>query len=166
MATSNDLKPLIPEELPADNALAATPPNAPAGEGTSPAVLDPVDGAVGGLPDSEEYEQILGELRSARTEQAVSARRNHKLVLDKVTFGITGAIAVAFVVWGFVGRDSLASSSTVALNWVMEYTGWLFMLLASLFVVFVLWLAWASSATSRWAKTAKNPNSVPFPGSR
>ncbi|MEO5321673.1 hypothetical protein PV761_24215, partial [Arthrobacter sp. CC3] len=67
MATSNDLKPIFPEELPADNALAATPPNVPAGEGTSPAVLDPEDGAVGGLPDSEEYEQILGELRSART---------------------------------------------------------------------------------------------------
>ncbi|MEO5321623.1 BCCT family transporter, partial [Arthrobacter sp. CC3] len=81
MATSRDLKFSTPEESPADSSFAATPPNeqpegtrntttvldVPAGEGTSPAVLDPVDGAVGGLPDSEEYEQILGELRSART---------------------------------------------------------------------------------------------------
>ncbi|MCP8999791.1 BCCT family transporter, partial [Pseudarthrobacter sp. RMG13] len=134
MAISRDLKPSPPEELPADYALAVTPRNVD----TNPAVLDPEDGAAESLPDVEEYEQILEELRTAKTEQAVSLRRNHSLTLDKVTFGITGAIAIAFVIWGFAGRDSLASSSTVALNWVMEYTGWLFMVLASLFVVFVL----------------------------
>ncbi|MDQ0079665.1 hypothetical protein, partial [Arthrobacter oryzae] len=63
MAISNDLKPLTPEELPADNALAEAPPNekpestrntktvigVPAGENTNPAVLDPEDGAAEGL---------------------------------------------------------------------------------------------------------------------
>ncbi|MFJ6002764.1 BCCT family transporter [Arthrobacter sp. NPDC092385] len=92
------------------------------------------------MPDAE-YEQILDELRHARTEQAVADRRSHKLVLDKTIFGITGTIAIAFVIWGFVGRDSLSSTSAGALNWVMEYTGWFFMLTASLFVIFVLWLA-------------------------
>ena len=106
---------------------------------------------------SEEYEQILEELRNAKTEQAVSLRRNHSLTLDKVTFGITGAIAVAFVIWGFVGRDSLASSSTVALNWVMEYTGWLFMVLASLFVVFVLWLALGKFGNIPLGKDGEKP---------
>ncbi len=71
----------------------------------------------------------------------MTERRNRKLTLDKATFGITGVLALAFVAWGFLGRDSLAATSTVALDWVMEYTGWLFMVLASLFVVFVLWLA-------------------------
>ncbi|MCY1157949.1 MAG: choline transporter [Citricoccus sp.] len=104
------------------------------------AVLDPEEGGALPRPDVE-CEQILEELRHAKTEQAVAERRNHRLVLDKVTFGITGAIAIAFVIWGFVGRDSLSETSTGALNWVMEYTGWLFMFLASLFVVFVLWLA-------------------------
>ncbi|MDQ1054421.1 hypothetical protein QE394_002349 [Arthrobacter sp. SORGH_AS 212] len=93
------------------------------------------------LPDTEEYDQILEELRQTKTEHAVSQRRNRKLTLDKATFGITGAIAVAFVLWGFFGKDSLAATSKDALDWVMEYTGWLFMVLASLFVVFVLWLA-------------------------
>ncbi|MCO4251326.1 BCCT family transporter [Pseudarthrobacter raffinosi] len=83
----------------------------------------------------------MHELRQARSEQAVTNRRNRKLTLDKATFGITGALALAFVAWGFLGRDSLSATSTLALNWVMEYTGWLFMVLASLFVVFVLWLA-------------------------
>ena len=91
--------------------------------------------------DAEDTEQIMQELRQTRAEQAVAERRNRKLTLDKATFGITGVLALAFVAWGFLGRDSLAATSTLALDWVMEYTGWLFMVLASLFVVFVLWLA-------------------------
>ncbi|MDE8670194.1 BCCT family transporter [Pseudarthrobacter sp. H3Y2-7] len=91
--------------------------------------------------EAENTELIMQELRRTRAEQAVAKRRNSKLTLDKATFGITGAVALAFVAWGFLGRDSLAATSTLALDWVMEYTGWLFMVLASLFVVFVLWLA-------------------------
>ena len=159
-----------PEELPADN-VAATPRNEKPGSGEkskaaltvsgevdrNPAVLDPDDGGTAILPDVEEYEQILEELRHAKTEQAVADRRNHKLILDKVTFGITGVIAIAFVIWGFVGRDSLSDTSTGALNWVMEYTGWLFMLLASLFVVFVLWLALGKFGNIPLGKDGEKP---------
>ncbi|VXB85536.1 Betaine/ectoine transporter LcoP [Arthrobacter sp. 9AX] len=95
----------------------------------------------GPASEAEDTEQIMQELRQTKAEQAVAERRNRKLTLDKATFGITGAVALAFVAWGFLGRDSLAATSTTALNWVMEYTGWLFMVLASLFVVFILWLA-------------------------
>lgn len=61
--------------------------------------------------------------------------------LDRVVFGVTAVIAVAFLVWGFVSTESLASASGSALDWVMRSTGWLFVLTASGFVVFVLWLA-------------------------
>ncbi|MET7283377.1 BCCT family transporter [Kribbella sp. NPDC005582] len=60
---------------------------------------------------------------------------------DRVVFGVTAAIALAFVVWGFVGATSLGTASTSALTWVETNTGWLFVLLASGFVVYVLWLA-------------------------
>ncbi|MFF1829215.1 BCCT family transporter [Paenarthrobacter sp. NPDC058040] len=170
MAINSDTKSLTPEELPADDSVA----DAPAAnkhtrletpdesisvspDETNPAVLDVEDGGAESLPDSEEYEQILEELRHAKTEQAVSARRNRKLTLDKVTFGITGAIAVAFVVWGFVGRDSLSDTSKGALNWVMEYTGWLFMVLASLFVIFVLWLALGKFGNIPLGKDGEKP---------
>jgi choline/carnitine/betaine transport len=122
-----------------------------------PAVLEPEDGITASLPDEEEYAQILEELRQSKTEQAVSERRNHKLTLDKVTFGITGAIAVAFVIWGFVGKESLSSTSKDALDWVMEYTGWLFMVLASLFVVFVLWLALGKFGNIPLGKDGEKP---------
>jgi choline/carnitine/betaine transport len=166
----NDLKPLTPEELPADNGVAGTPPSdepessrsttvisVSKEEDTNPAVLDPEDAGAAALPDAEEYEQILEELRTAKTEQAVSRRRNHSLTLDKVTFGITGVFALAFVVWGFVGRDSLSATSTTALNWVMEYTGWLFMVLASLFVIFVLWLALGKFGNIPLGKDGEKP---------
>jgi choline/carnitine/betaine transport len=171
MTFNSDLKSHIPEESPADNQEAAAPRNEEPGSGeksktvftvsedvdTIPAVLDPEDGGTAILPDVEEYEQILEELRHAKTEQAVADRRNHKLTLDKVTFGITGVIAIAFVIWGFVGRDSLSETSTGALNWVMEYTGWLFMLLASLFVVFVLWLALGKFGNIPLGKDGEKP---------
>ena len=61
--------------------------------------------------------------------------------VDKVVFGVTAVMALAFVVWGFVGTASMGTVSATALDWVIHNTGWLFVLTASLFVVFVLWLA-------------------------
>jgi len=61
--------------------------------------------------------------------------------IDWVVFGVTAVIAIGFLVWGFVSTPSLASASGGALTWVMENTGWLFVLTGSGFVVFVLWLA-------------------------
>ncbi|WP_258142164.1 MULTISPECIES: BCCT family transporter [unclassified Arthrobacter] len=173
MATNSDTKPLTPEELPADDHVAGIPgaasPTKPARaenpeavisvspDETNLAALSAEGGGAEPISDSVEHEQIMEELRHAKTEQAVSARRNRKLTLDKVTFGITGAIAVAFVVWGFVGRDSLSDTSKGALNWVMEYTGWLFMVLASLFVVFVLWLALGKFGNIPLGKDGEKP---------
>ena len=66
-------------------------------------------------------------------------------------------LALAFVIWGFSGRDSLATTSQNALNWVMQYTGWLFMGLASLFVVFVLWLALGKFGNIPLGKDGEKP---------
>jgi choline/carnitine/betaine transport len=159
-----------PDELRADHAVAEAPRDEEPGRGAqttappgvsgdadgNPTVLDPDDDGARPIPDAE-YEQILEDLRHAKTEQAVADRRNHRLVLDKITFGITGVIALGFVIWGFAGRDSLSETSTGALNWVMEYTGWLFMLLASLFVVFVLWLALGKFGNIPLGKDGEKP---------
>ena len=61
--------------------------------------------------------------------------------MDWVVFGVTAAIAVAFVVWGFVSTKTLGTASSSALDWTVTNTGWLFVVLASAFVVFVIWLA-------------------------
>jgi choline/carnitine/betaine transport len=58
-----------------------------------------------------------------------------------VVFGVTAAITLAFVIWGWAGTDSLESVSTKMLNGLIHNGGWAFMLAASGFVVFALWLA-------------------------
>ena len=67
------------------------------------------------------------------------AQRPQKL--DNVVFGVTAAISIAFVLWGFLSTDTLATASSSGLSWVVHNTGWLFALVASGFVVFVIWLA-------------------------
>ncbi|MFS8202833.1 BCCT family transporter [Streptomyces sp. CWNU-52B] len=60
---------------------------------------------------------------------------------DRVVFGVTAALTVAFVIWGSVATDSLSRASTKMLNGLIHNGGWAFMLAASCFVVFALWLA-------------------------
>ena len=61
--------------------------------------------------------------------------------VDRVVFGVTAALAVGFLVWGFVHTESLGTASSSALSWTVENMGWLFVTLASGFVAFVIWLA-------------------------
>src|SRR3712207_141538 len=96
LALNSELTSPKPTEPPADNdPLAAPDPKAT--ESTDSVLDAEFEAATPVPPETEEYEQILEELRQSKTEQAVTERRNRKLTLDKATFGITGAIAVAFV---------------------------------------------------------------------
>ncbi|MFD9541780.1 BCCT family transporter [Streptomyces sp. NPDC060022] len=60
---------------------------------------------------------------------------------DRVVFGVTAVLTVAFVVWGSTATDSLEDVSSRLLNGLIHNGGWAFMLAASGFVVFALWLA-------------------------
>ncbi|PNV31623.1 BCCT transporter [Streptomyces sp. DH-12] len=60
---------------------------------------------------------------------------------DRVVFGVTAVLTLAFVLWGAVWTDSLENVSTDLLSGLMHNGGWGFMLAASGFVVFALWLA-------------------------
>ncbi|WP_280371475.1 BCCT family transporter [Nocardia wallacei] len=61
--------------------------------------------------------------------------------LDRVVFGITALGSLAFVAWGILDQASLGSAASDAQSWVITNTGWLFVLIASAFVVYVIWLA-------------------------
>ncbi len=60
---------------------------------------------------------------------------------DRIVFGVTAVLTLAFVIWGAAGTESLESVSTSMLGGLMHNGGWAFMLAASGFVVFALWLA-------------------------
>ncbi|MFI8435377.1 BCCT family transporter [Streptomyces sp. NPDC079020] len=60
---------------------------------------------------------------------------------DRVVFGVTAVLTLAFVLWGSVATDSLEKVSSRLLNGLIHNGGWAFMLAASGFVVFALWLS-------------------------
>lgn len=60
---------------------------------------------------------------------------------DRIVFGVTAALTLAFVLWGAVWTDSLEDVSAGLLSGLIHNGGWAFMLAASCFVVFALWLA-------------------------
>ncbi|WP_245819965.1 BCCT family transporter [Rhodococcoides yunnanense] len=60
---------------------------------------------------------------------------------DFLVFGITAAITAAILVWGLVAADSLDSTTSTVLDWLVKNIGWLFIIAASGFVIFSIYLA-------------------------
>lgn len=85
---------------------------------------------------------------------------------DRVVFGVTAVLTVAFVVWGAVATESLEDVSSSALTGLIHNGGWAFILAASGFVVFALWLAISRYGRIRLGAEGSNPSSVPCRGSR
>ena len=85
------------------------------------------------LPTPDELHPAL----DAAVDPTVQRERG----LDKLVFGVTAAVSLGFLIWGFVSTATLATASSTGLDWVMGNTGWLFVLTSSAFVVFVIWLA-------------------------
>lgn len=59
---------------------------------------------------------------------------------DKVVFGVTAVLIVAFVVWGIVSTASLSAASTAALNWTLANVGWLFTAVVAVILLFMLFI--------------------------
>jgi choline/carnitine/betaine transport len=80
------------------------------------------------------------ETHPAIAEPPVCVADRHAAV-DKVLFTVAAVMALGFVAWGFVSPTGLGDASGSALTWITGNLGWLFVLLASAFVLFVIWLA-------------------------
>jgi choline/carnitine/betaine transport len=80
-------------------------------------------------------------LRHPALAQPPAATADRAGTLDTVVFGVAAVVALGFVAWGFLAPANLGSTSGTALTWVEANLGWLFVVLASAFVVFVLWVA-------------------------
>jgi choline/carnitine/betaine transport len=109
------------------------------------------------VQDDLEILQALRETESEHEEARRSSLLFQKGGIDKVVFGVAGLLTLAFVIWGFAGKDNLAATSQVVLDWVMQNTGWLFVALSSLFVVYVLWLAVSRFGNIPLGKDSEKP---------
>ncbi len=85
--------------------------------------------------------QVLDAVHPALEPPAEALRSDRPGSLDRVVFGVTAALSIAFVAWGILSPLTLGQASSVGLEWVVDNTGWLFALAATGFVFFVLWLA-------------------------
>ena len=77
--------------------------------------------------------------------------------LDKVVFGFTAVVSLAFVLWGVFSPATLGGASKSGLTWVVANTGWLFALAATGFVFFVLWLAASRYGAIPLARDGESP---------
>ncbi|MFD6390476.1 BCCT family transporter [Nocardia sp. NPDC060259] len=75
------------------------------------------------------------------TGKMVAGRSPGRYRLDRFVFSATAIGALTFVAWGVLDDESLASAAGTAQKWVITNTGWLFVLVATAFVVYVIWLA-------------------------
>lgn len=59
---------------------------------------------------------------------------------DWLVFSVAAAFVVAFISWGVLGGDSLATATQSVLNWVIEYTGVFFTSVATAILLFMIFL--------------------------
>lgn len=59
---------------------------------------------------------------------------------DWLVFGVAAAFVVAFIGWGVLGGDSLATTAQSTLTWVIEYTGVFFTSVATAILLFMIFL--------------------------
>ncbi|WP_345945106.1 BCCT family transporter [Streptomyces albus subsp. chlorinus] len=95
----------------------------------------------------------------SETEEAFasSGGRTRGPQTDRLVFGVTALLTLAFVVWGAVATDSLADVSSEMLSWTMHNGGWAFVLAATGFVVFSLWLAFSRYGKITLGKEGEEP---------
>ncbi|MFG2141254.1 BCCT family transporter [Streptomyces sp. NPDC048650] len=76
---------------------------------------------------------------------------------DRVVFGVTALLTLAFIAWGAGSTESLKNVSTSMLNWVIDNGGWAFVLAASGFVIFAIWLAVSKYGRITLGKEGEEP---------
>ncbi|MDT0380713.1 BCCT family transporter [Streptomyces sp. DSM 42041] len=81
----------------------------------------------------------------------------HRPRTDRVVFGVSAGLTLAFVLWGGLSTDSLADVSSKLLEVVIHNGGWAFVLAASGFVVFALWLAFSRYGRITLGKEGERP---------
>src|ERR687883_641573 len=77
--------------------------------------------------------------------------------VDRVLFAVSAAMALGFVAWGFATPTGLGTVSSSILGWVTGNLGWMFVLLASAFVVYVIWLAAGKYGRIRLGRDDEEP---------
>lgn len=98
-----------------------------------------------------------GHRHSIMADIAGAPHRPHVAHTDRVVFGVSACLTIAFVLWGALATDSLEDASSTMLDGLMHNAGWAFVLAASGFVLFALWLAISRYGRITLGKAAEEP---------
>jgi len=77
--------------------------------------------------------------------------------VDRVVFLSGLALTLAFVLWGVIAPDSLASTATNLLERIIDATGWMYVLITAGFVVLMLTLAFSRFGRIRLGRDDERP---------
>jgi glycine betaine transporter len=77
--------------------------------------------------------------------------------IDPWVFGIAAGISTAFVLWGVLDSDGVATVADDVLSWVISTFGWLFVLSTAAFLVFAAILAFSRFGRIRLGKDDDRP---------
>ncbi|MFE7749205.1 BCCT family transporter [Streptomyces sp. NPDC057428] len=93
------------------------------------------------MSNDEQKRGGRGEYLPVTAELPTDPHHGRRASTDRVVFGVSAVLTVAFVIWGSTATDSLTDVSDSLLTGLIHNGGWAFILAASGFVIFALWLA-------------------------
>jgi choline/carnitine/betaine transport len=93
----------------------------------------------------------LGDREPGHQARAPRAR------IDPWVFGIAAAISTAFVVWGVVDNEGVATVADDVLSWIIETFGWMFVLSTVAFLAFAAFLAFSRLGRVRLGRDDDRP---------
>lgn len=77
--------------------------------------------------------------------------------IDPWVFGVAAGISLAFVLWGMLDNEGVATVADQVLSWVISTFGWLFVLSTAAFLVFAGVLAFSRFGCLRLGKDDDRP---------
>ena len=81
----------------------------------------------------------------------------HRFGLDKLVFGITAVLIVAFVLWGVTNPGSVGEVSSTAFGWAMTNMGWLLNAAAIVSLGVMLYIGFSRFGRIRLGKDDEQP---------
>ena len=82
--------------------------------------------------------------------------------VDKIVFGVAGALTVGFVIWGVIDPAGVGEVADAAYGWTMTHLGWLFNAVATVVLVSLLILAFSRYGKIPLGKDGEKPEFSTF----
>jgi choline/carnitine/betaine transport len=119
-------------------------------------------GDSGPLPAGDATDQGPNDIHPALIPGLGVEQTHRAFRTDRVVFGVAIAFALGFIAWGVLGGESLATTASGALAWVVDYMGFFFTTLATVILVFMLYIGFGRYGRIRLGRDDEKPEYTSF----